>query len=305
MKMRIGWLSLLVGSLLLVSSTSIAQTSSTNEQTQSLDARVRAEIAPFKGKVFLFAKNLDTGEAYSYNGDERVRTASTIKVAVMIEAFARVAEGRAKWTDELVLTKAARYGGSGVLPELSDGLRLTFRDCVNLMMMVSDNTATNMVLDYLTTDAVNARMNSLGFKGTRIMRRVGSGGESKEGKEPDNKRFGLGATSPHEMVQILEKLDRGEIVSKAASKEMIDLMKREQARYAIGRTIPDVPMASKYGALDRLRSCVAIVYSKRGKIAVAITVDDMPEVNWSVDNPGYLLMSRLSLVLIDGLVSHE
>jgi len=202
-----------------------------------------------------------------------------------------------------MLTKAARYSGSGVLQELADGLRLTLRDCVSLMMVVSDNTATNMVLDYLTTDAVNARMNSLGFKDTRIMRRVGSGGESKEGKEPDNKRFGLGATTPHEMVQILEKLDRGEIISKEASREMIDLMKREQVRYAIGRTIPDVPMASKYGALDHLRSCNAIVYSERGKIAIGITVDEMPDVDWSVDNPGYLLMSRLSMILIDGLGS--
>src|SRR5438552_11971519 len=273
--------------------------SKSSSSPASLDAQVRAETAQFKGKVSLFARNLDSGESYSLNGDERVPTASTIKIAVMSETFARVAEGRAKWTDELVLTKAARYGGSGVLPELADGLRLTFRDCVNLMMLVSDNTATNMVLDYLSTDAVNARMNSLGFKDTRIMRRVGGGGESKEGKELDNKRFGLGATSPHEMAQILEKLDRGEIVGKAASKEMIDLMKREQVRFAIGRTIPNVPMASKYGALDSLRSCVAIVYSKRGRIAIAITVDDMPEVNWSVDNAAYLLMSRLSLFLIE------
>jgi len=267
----------------------------------SLDALVRAEITPFKGKVFLFAKNLDTGAIYSFSGDDRIRTASTIKVAVMIEAFTRVAEGRAKWTDELVLTKAARYGGSGVLPELADGLRLTLRDCVNLMMVVSDNTATNMVLDYLTTDAVNSRMKILGFKDTRIMRRIGGGGESREGKEPENKHFGLGATTPHEMVRILENLEAGEIINRTASREMIDLMKREQARYAIGRTILDVPMASKYGALDSLRSCVAIVYTKRGKIAIAITVDDMPEVNWSVDNLGYLLMSRLSAILIERL----
>lgn len=287
----------------LVSTSMPAQTPASS--AQALDALVRAEITPFKGKVYLFARNLDTGVTYSFNGDERVRTASTIKVAVMIEAFTRVAEGRAKWTDELVLTKAARYGGSGVLPELADGLRLTLRDCVNLMMVVSDNTATNMVLDYLTTDAVNSRMNTLGFKDTRIMRRIGGGGESKEGKEPDNKRFGLGATTPHEMVQILEKLDAGDLVSKTAAKEMIELMKREQARYAIGRTIWDVPMASKYGALDSLRSCVAIVYSKRGRIAMAITVDDMPEVIWSVDNPGYLLMSRLSLILIDRLKSSQ
>jgi len=179
MKTRIALLSLLVASSLLVSSTSRAQNS---PNAQTLDARVRAEIAPFRGKVYLFAKNLDTGETYSFNGDERVKTASTIKIAVMIEAFARVAEGRAKWTDELVLTKAARYSGSGILPELGDGLRLTLRDCVNLMMLISDNTATNMVLDYLTTDAVNARMDSIGIKQTRIMRRVGSGGDSKEGQ---------------------------------------------------------------------------------------------------------------------------
>ena len=287
----------------LATTLAIAQTPAT--PASSLDTLVRAEITPFKGKVYLFAKNLDTGAIYSFNGDERVRTASTIKIAVMIEAFTRVAEGRAKWTDELVLTKAARYGGSGVLPELADGLRLTLRDCVNLMMVVSDNTATNMVLDYLTTDAVNARMSALGYKNTRIMRRIGGGGESKEGKEPDNKRFGLGATTPHEMVQILEKLEAGEIVNKPAAKEMIDLMKREQARYAIGRTIPDVPMASKYGALDRLRSCVAIVYSKHGKIAIAITVDEMPAVIWSVDNPGYLLMSRLAIALLEGLQSAQ
>jgi beta-lactamase class A len=270
-------------------------------QTGSLDARIRAEIAPFKGKVFLYAKDLETGQTYSYSGDERVRTASTIKIAVMIEAFARVSEGKAKWTDALVLTKAARFSGSGILPELSDGLRLTLQDCVRLMMTLSDNTATNMVLDYLGTDAVNARMNSLGFKSTRIMRRVGGGGESADGKLADNKRFGLGATTPHEMVDIMEKLEHGEVVNKQASKEMLELMKREQARYAIGRSTPQISMASKYGALDALRSCVAILYPKHGRIAIAITVDDMPEVNWSVDNPGYLLMSRLSAILIDGL----
>src|SRR6202171_1769255 len=176
----------------------------------SLDSEVKAQLASFKGIVSLFARNIDTGETYALGADDRVRTASTIKIAVMVEAFARVADGKAKWTDELVLTKAARFSGSGVLQELSDGLRLTLRDCVNLMMLVSDNTATNMVLDYLTTDAVNARMASLGLKQIRILRRVGSGGESKEGKDPDNKRFGLGVATPREMVTLMEKLERGE-----------------------------------------------------------------------------------------------
>jgi beta-lactamase class A len=84
----------------------------------SLDERVRAEVARFKGKVSLFAKNLDTGESYGFGADDRVRTASTIKVAVMVEAFARVAEGKAKWADEVVLTKEKKVGGAGVLQDL-------------------------------------------------------------------------------------------------------------------------------------------------------------------------------------------
>lgn len=287
---------------LIIIAATITGFSQTTNQSNTLDSQIRAEVAPFKGKVYLFAKNLDTGQTYSYNGDERVRTASTIKIAVMIEAWSRVAEGKAKWTDELVLTKAARYSGSGILPEMSDGLRLSLQDCVRLMMLLSDNTATNMVLDYLGTDSVNERMNALGFKSTRLMRRVGGGSDTKEGKLPESKPFGLGATTPHEMVDILEKLDRGQIINPAASKEMIDLMKREQARYAIGRTTADT-VATKYGALDALRSCVGIVYSKQGKIAMAITTDDMP-VNWSVDNAGYLMISRLSLMLIGGLGTH-
>ncbi|HJP94899.1 MAG TPA: serine hydrolase [Pyrinomonadaceae bacterium] len=267
----------------------------------NLDEQVKQIVSSFKGKVNLFAKNLDTGETYGLNPDERVRTASTIKIAVMIEAFARVAEGKAKWTDEVVLTKEKKVSGSGILIELSDGLRLTLRDAVNLMMILSDNTATNLVLDVLTTDAVNARMESLGFKQIKIMRKVGSGGESMAGKDPENKKYGLGFATPREMVLVMEKLERGEIISPAASKEMIELMKREQGRNAIGRSLWDVPMASKYGALDRLRSAVGILYTKKGRIAMAISCDDMPEVMWSVDNPAYLLMSRLSEVLVEGL----
>jgi hypothetical protein len=212
-----------------------------------------------------------------------------------------VAEGKAKWADELVLGKAARYGGSGVLPNLGDGLRLSLRDAVTLMMNVSDNTATNMVLDRLTADAVNERMESLGFKQTRIMRRVGGGGESREGKIESNKRFGLGRTSPREMAALVEKLERGEVVSAAASKEMIELLKEEQPKLGIFRRLWNVDTATKSGALDALRSNVGVVYHARGRIALAVTCDDMPAPDWSPDNPALLLMSRLSEIIVEGL----
>ncbi|MFL6284833.1 MAG: serine hydrolase [Pyrinomonadaceae bacterium] len=266
-----------------------------------LDRRVRAEVASFNGTVSLYAKNLDTGAEYSLGGDEPVRTASTIKLAIMVEAFARVAEGRAKWTDELILDKSVRYAGSGVLQDMTDGLRLSLRDAVTLMMTVSDNTATNMVLGRLTADSVNERMDSLGLKQTRIMRRVGGGGESREGRVEANKRFGLGRTTPREMVSIMERLERGEIVSAAVSKEMIELLKREQTKDGIFRGLWKFPSATKSGALDALRSNVGIIYHTRGRIALAVTCDDMPEPDWSADNPALLLMSRLSEIVVEGL----
>lgn len=278
-----------------------ANTSVPTPTPSALDSRVRAEVANFKGKVWLTAKNLDTGATYDLNGDERVRTASTIKAPIMVEAFARVAEGKVKWSDELLLTKEKKVGGAGILFEFGDGLKLTLRDAVNLMIVVSDNTATNLILDVLTAEAVNARMDALGLKKTRALRKVFGSGVSRAGEDPALKPFGLGVTTPREMVTLLEKLERGEIVSPAASKEMIELLKRQQDHRGIGRTLTGVEMASKAGALDALRSDVGIIYTKRGRIAMAITCDEMPAVIWTVDNPGYLTMSRLSLLLIEGL----
>ena len=286
--------------MLLAATGALAQTQQPAKQSP-LDERVRAEVAQFKGKVSLFAKNLDTGAVYELGGDDRVPTASTIKIAIMVEAFARVNDGKAKWTDELILTKEKKVGGSGILGEFADGLHLTFRDAVNLMMIMSDNTATNLVIDVLTADAVNARMESLGLKETRLMRRVFGGGVSAEGKKEENKVFGLGRTSPREMVLLLEKLERGEVVNAAASKEMLELMKREQGTNGIWREDWRVTKATKSGALDALRSNIGILYHPRGRIALAVTCNEMPEPNWTVDNPALLLMSRLSEILVDGL----
>lgn len=266
-----------------------------------LDARIRAVVTPFKGKVWIYAKNLDTGATYSLNGDERVRTASTIKLAIMVEAFAQVAEGRAKWSDEITLAKEKKQPDGGVLQELADDTRLSLRDAINLMIVVSDNTGANLALDTLTCDAVNARMDTLGLTHTRSLRKINGGGESKAYSDPVNKGFGIGVSTPHEMVLLMEKLESGEVVSPEASREMIALLKRQQYHQGIGRSLNGVERATKFGALDALRSDVGIIYSKRGRIAMAITCDQMPEIDWTDDNPAYHLMSDISNLLIQGL----
>jgi beta-lactamase class A len=271
----------------------------------TLDAAVKAEIAAVKGNVWVYAKNLDTGATYSLRGDERVRTASTIKLPILVALYAEVADGRARWDQELVVTKEKKVPGSGVLTEFADGTKITLRDAANLMIVVSDNTATNLVLDVVSADTVNARMDALGLTKTRAVRKIGGGSPSKVNDDPVWRLYGLGISTPREMVTLLERLERGEIVSAAASKEMIETLKREQYGDAIGRTLYDVPVARKLGALDRLRSDIGIVYSRRGRIAMAITVDDMPEVHYSPDNPGLILISRLSVLLMEGLAMAE
>jgi beta-lactamase class A len=294
----------LIFTVLLLSLTAFSQTN------KSLDKAVRKEIKDFKGKVTLFAKNLDTGASYGVGEDDRVRTASTIKVPIMTAVFALVAEGKVKWSDELLLTKEKKVSGAGILPDFGDGLRLTLRDAVHLMIMLSDNTATNLVLDHVTADAVNDKLESFGLKLTRSLRKIGGGGESKLfsadwNKKPDGSasRYGIGVATPREMVELLEKIERGSIVSPEACKEMIGILKRQQYHDGIARSVKGMATATKPGALDALRSDIGILYTKRGRIAMAITCDEMPMIDWSVDNAGQLLMARLALLVIDGLGS--
>src|SRR5262249_40696914 len=221
--------------------------------------------------------------------NERVRTASTIKLAIMAAVFDAVAHDKAKWTEELVLHDSDKVNGTGVIREFSDGTRLTIRGLVNSMIVVSDNTATNLLLDRFTAEAVNAEMDALGLKQTRCMRKVlipgkEPGGMSQAGRLEENRRFGLGSSTPREMVALIEKMERGELVSAEASREMIAILKRQQYKDGIGRRTGELPVASKSGSLDRLRSDVGIVYSPGGRIAIAITCDDLPKVDYSADN---------------------
>ena len=267
---------------------------------QTLDEKIQNEIVNFSGKVWICAKNLDTGKDYALRADEQVRTASTIKLPIMAEVFRQVSQGKIAWTDEFILK--GKQGGSGILGEFSENTKIDLKTATNLMIVVSDNTATNLILDKVSSNNVNDFMDSLGLKQTKSLRKIGGGGDAKATDEPLNKLFGIGVSSPKDMVRLLEKLENGEVVSREASKEMIEILKRQQYKDGIGRGLLDtVPSASKSGALDRLRSDVGIIYTRRGRIAMAITVDDMREVGYTEENPGLLLLWRLSQILQDGL----
>ncbi|MDE3198561.1 MAG: serine hydrolase [Acidobacteriota bacterium] len=214
---------------------------------------------PFDGRVSIYAKNLKTGAAYDLGGSNRCNTASSIKVPIMIGVFAAIEAGKVHWTDTSELTGANKVPGSGVLHEMSDGTKVPLRDLIRYMILLSDNTATNLVLDHVSGNEVNATMAKLGIEHTRSLRKILKGstpeGVSEAGRDPANATFGIGVATPKEMVSLLERMYRGEIVSKAASEEMLGIMKKQIWRDGMPRRFDSigVDVSDKPGALDHLR----------------------------------------------------
>jgi beta-lactamase class A len=295
-------------SLLLITTLTVAHAAQPFSE-KKLQDKISAVTAGFPGTVSIFAKNLDTGATFALRPDDKVRTASTIKLPILCATFQAVKEGKLKWTDLTTLRAEDKVSGSGILGEFSDGMKFPLVDLAHLMIVLSDNTATNLVLDNVTADYVNEYMDKLGLKGTRSMRKVrGDGadlktpsGFSKAGLDPDNKKYGLGSSTPREMVTLLERIEKGEIVSPEASKEIIKILKRQRDTNGIARRMGETVVANKAGALDHLRSDVGIVYAKGNRIAMAITCEDVPKIDWTSDNEGLLLIAKIADVLVGEL----
>ena len=271
-----------------------------------MEAKILAATARFKGKVWIYAANLETGSSYGLRENEKVRTASTIKLPILVAVHAAVEAGKANWTDLIALPESEKVFGSGVLTEFTGGQSFQLRDLCNLMIVVSDNTATNLILDRFTADYVNEVMDTLKLPNTRSMRKIlgarGAEGLSRAGASEENKRFGIGSSTPKEMVSLLEGLHAGTVISPAASKAILDVMKRQQYKDGIGRKFDDrTPVMSKSGSLDALRSDLGLIFAPVGKFAISITVDDMPLKDYSPDNIGNKLISELTGYLLAGL----
>jgi beta-lactamase class A len=277
---------------------------------QPLGDQLRKRISQFPGEISLYAKNLDSGEAIGIRETEPVRAASTIKLAVMAALFDAVARGELQWSERLTITEAEKVSGAGVIEsELSSGVQLPLEDVMHLMMALSDNTATNMILERFSADRINAYLDRIGLGSTRSLRKIlgknGPAGVSAAGKLEKNRKYGLGVSTARDMVTLVERMERGELVSPEASREMIAVLKRCQDTTGIRRPFGDLEVANKTGALDALRSDVGIVYSKSGRIAMAITVDGIAQPDWGPDNPGSLLIADLARMLVRGLATRQ
>jgi beta-lactamase class A len=160
-----------------------------------MEEQVAAVVKAFRGQMGVAAVELRSGETIAVNADSRFPTASTIKTAVMIEAWQQSADGRLSMDTAVTLRDADKVGGAGVLRGLHDGLALSVADCIHLMIVLSDNTATNLLIEKLGTARVNGRLESLGLRETKLFRPTFRDGRPDVLPELE-REFGRGMTTP-------------------------------------------------------------------------------------------------------------
>ena len=282
-----------------------------------LDKTLQTIAAGHHGKVALWAAELGTsGRATGIDSDTPVQTASVIKLAILYEAMREVREGNAKWDEKITLKPGEAVGGSGMLHFFDPPMTLTLKDVLTFMIIVSDNTATNLAIDRFGVDAVNARMKALGLTNTHLYKKVF---KPATGPMPaDQPKFGLGKTTPREMGALMMLIgecrlreggpgDRGNMVlpmddaDKAVCDVGLGMLKTQFYTETIPRYLKggDGTTASKTGSLNAVRNDVALVAGKSGPMVISIFTYDNVDQSWTVDNEGEVTIAKLAKAIVD------
>jgi beta-lactamase class A len=275
-----------------------------------VEARIAERLRAFDGRMGVAAVHLDTGETIAVDADLRFPTASGIKTAVMVEAFHQIADGRLEKDRVLTLVESEKVGGSGVLHSLRAGAPLAVSDLLFLMIALSDNTATNMLVDRIGAKNVVDRMATYGLPSTRLYRATFRGGRPAVFPE-EEREYGLGSSTPREMARLMETIARGKAVSRAASDEMFALLGKQQDRNMIPRRLPaDAQWAGKSGTDEEkladaagfkgaIRTDAGIVTAPSGRYAIAIMARRVKDTRWTADNDALVTGAEVSRLVHD------
>ncbi len=280
-----------IAALLIVAQLSVAE---------SLEDRLAPLAQAHKGHVAIAVKPLDGGGMFTLNADERMPTASLIKLAVMVEAYWQAKEGKVKLADMVTLRKEDQVQGSGILTDhFTPGATFALRDAVRMMIVFSDNTATNLVLDKIGIKPVNDRMASLKLMQTRINAKVFRGSTTSIDPEA-TKEFGLGSTTAREMVSLFDLIHRGQIVDADACKEMIGHLKKCEDKDKFTRLLPaGIAVAHKTGSVSDARTDAGILYLKTGPVALCVLTNQNEDKSWIAENAGNQLCAKVAKAVYD------
>ncbi len=260
---------------------------------QKLEATISETDRNLDGVLGVAILDLSTGQKYFFHADEVLPTASTIKIAILAEFYRQVQQGKLKFTDLYILQQADLVGGSGIAEALTPGVtRLTLRDVAALMISVSDNSATNIIIDRVGMENVNALLDSLGLTHTRLRRKMMDLKAAAEGRE--------NVATPREMMTLLEDLYRGKVLNKQLTEDFLKLLSIHKESY-IPRELPeDLRVANKPGELEGVRCDSGIVFTGNRPFVISVMTTylrherDGGEAIIRISTAAYRMFDRLS-----------
>jgi len=229
----------------------------------------------YSGKCTYALTDLSSGERIGHRQDNVMPTASLIKVPVLTALYRAAHEGRVSLKDRIQYGDEHRCLGSGVLSRMTPGVEMLVRDAAVLMIIISDNSATNMVIDLVGLEQVNETMRGFGLPQTTILQRLG---DTKAGLDARK----MSVSTAGEMTRLLELIARHQAVSSEASEDMLRIMRRQDYRHELSRLLPWNEMnlledhrqnwvAEKGGSfLNGIRTSAAIFHSPRGQFAMSV-----------------------------------
>ena len=262
----------------------------------------------FNGRIGLCAQNLSSNELFEFNSELIFPTASVIKLPVLITMMQQIENGEYRLDDPIMRRRADQIGGSGILQNLSPGLVMPIRDWAYLMMNISDNLATNVLIDHVGLQETQNWLRENNYPDVEIHRKINFEALSKNQKD-------LGTATPAGLTRMITAVFRRELVSAAACDEMMRTMDKVGAD-RIGRYLPFNPfgelepegeelhLAGKTGSLKGVRAQTAVVWrgdwQKQNGFSITVMTDGNPEPEtWSPDAPGTLVIGRIARAIYD------
>ncbi len=260
---------------------------------QKLASTVNEVDSKLDGVLGVAILDLSTGQKYLLHADEVMPTASSIKIAILGELYRQAQQGKIKLTDFYTLQQSDLVGGSGITSVLTPGMtKLTLRDVAGLMISVSDNSATNVIIDHVGMENVNALLDSLGLTHTRLSRKMMDLKAASEGRE--------NVATPREMMLLLENLYRGKVLNKQMTDDFFNLLSVHKESY-IPRNLPeDVKVANKPGELEGVRNDSGIVFAGKRPYVISVMTTylkrerDGGDAITKISDAAYQMFDRLS-----------
>lgn len=261
--------------------------------TAALRRALERATQGYHGVVGISVRNLASGESVSLRGGEKFSSASLIKVPILVTLLDEVNEGRMRLDERVSLTMRDRVGGSGVLKHMGSGLAPTLEDLAWLMIVLSDNTATNLLLDRLDIGTVWQKTEALGLPQSKVHSKTF---RRQTSIAPDSSvKYGFGVAVPDEITQLFALLHQGRAVSPAMDSLALDMLHANQDGTMLVRWLPsDTRVAHKSGQVNEARNDCGIMYTPAAPIAICVMTRENEDTSYGVDAEPHLLVARVA-----------